>query len=500
MTAERLAQRAGSAVLWQAGQLFAVNAVNIVNLIVLTRLLTPEDFGLLAMGIASVELLAQATDLGLTPALVQRGRLDERHYDAAWTVGAIRAVLLSVAAFFLAPVAATIYQEPRGAAIVAVLAIRPVLYAAASMRVADLIRRLEFRSLALLRLSEALAASVVSIALAHSIGVWGLVIGALAGPAVAAVLSYRVAPYRPRVALDRLATLSLIGFGRWILGTAVLAAVANLIVQVVVTRQLGAAELGLYVVAARLAYLASEALGEVVGAVAFSVSARLDVDVGQASTVFRALLVGSSAVLYPILAITIAIAPSLGHELLGPRWAETTSVIRILAVCAALGLLGDVTVPLYKGLGRPQVVTALEAAQSLIVMLLIWPCVARYGLLGAALAWLPAVLGSQLLNLHMLSQLLGRPFQGLPRRMAAIITISIVGAIGAFVLDLALPGIPGLVCAASVSTAAAALLLFAVDRRFNLELAGTLTRVFPATAFVLSSRATARAPGHDVPS
>ena len=100
----------------------------------------------------------------------------------------------------------------------------------------------------------------------------------------------------------------------------------------------------------------------------------------------------------------------------------------------------------------------------------------------------------------MLSQLLGRPFQDLPRRMAAIITISIVGAIGAFVLDLALPGIPGLVCAASVSAAAVALLLFAVDRRFNLELAGTLTRVFPATAFVLSSRATARAPGRDVPS
>ena len=65
--------------------------------------------------------------------------------------------------------------------------------------------------------------------------------------------------------------------------------------------------------------------------------------------------------------------------------------------------------------------------------------------------------------------------------------------VGAFVLDLALPGIPGLVCAVSVSTAAAALLLFAVDRRFNLELAGTLTRVFPATAFVLSSQATARA-------
>lgn len=489
---QRLARQTGSAVVWQTFQLLGVNGVHLIRLAVLAHLLSPDDFGLLAMGVVSVELLLQATDLGMIPALVQRGNAEDPDYDAAWTIGLIRGVSLSVILVVMAPVAATLFHDPRAPEVVRVLAIRPLLHAAVSIRIADLIRSLQFRELALLKLSEALATSVVSIALARPFGVWGLIAGTLAGPLVAAAISYRLAPYRPCLRFNRVAIRPLIGFGRWILLTAVFAAAGNLILQAVISRELGAGQLGLYFMAARLAYLPLEVLGEVVGTVAFPLYARLQSNIQQATTVFRTLLVGSSAMVYPVLALVIALAPSLDHELLGPSWTGTSSIIRILALSAMLGLLGDVAVPVYKGLGRPELQTALELVQSAILTILVWQFVAHYGVLGAALSWLPAVLGSQLLNLWLLGAVLQRPLEGLSWRMLAIGTISIGGAAIASAVDRLLSGMLGLAVAASSSVAVAAVLLFSVDRRLDLRLASTLAEVFPGAAAILSLRATLR--------
>jgi O-antigen/teichoic acid export membrane protein len=264
--------------------------------------------------------------------------------------------------------------------------------------------------------------------------------------------------------------------------------VSQLIVQAAISRQLGAAQLGLYFIALRLASLPSEVLGEVVGAVAFALCARLQSDVSQATIVFRILLVGSTALLYPVLALTIALAPSVAHELLGSVWTETSAVIRILALAAMLGLVGDVAIPLYKGLGRPQLVTALEAVQSLMLMILVWPFVARYGVLGAALTWLPAVLGSQLLNLWLLHILLRRPLRTLGWPLMAIGTVSVGGAGIALALVHVVPGMLGLVVAAASAIVATGAVILALDRPLGLGLASILTQAFPGMTAVLGAR------------
>jgi O-antigen/teichoic acid export membrane protein len=481
-----LPRQAGTALLWQALQLVAASGVNLVTLVVLARLLSPADFGVVAMGLAAVELLVQATDPGLVPALVQRRDAGARDLDVAWTLGLLRAIALSAALFLLAPLAGAIFREPQVPDVLRVLAFRPLLQAAASMRVADLVRALEFRALAQLRIADVMATSAAAIGLGSILGVWGLVAGSLAGPAVAGVLSYRLAPYRPRLAFDRRAAAHLLGFGRWVATTALFATASTLVFQTVIARVLGAADVGLYVVAARLAYLSSEVLTEVVGAVAFPVFARLR-SVEQATAVFRTLLLGSVAALWPLLALVVALAPLLPEALLGPRWAGTPAVIQVLAICAVLGLSGDVATPLYKGIGRPQLVTALEIAQSLVVVALVWPLVVRYGLLGAALAWLPAVLGSLLLNLSFLDRQLGRPFRGLLRPLALVGLVSIVDAAGALLVARALPGILGLAMGASLSLVATCLLLVRADRALDLGLVRALARTFPDVAAILGT-------------
>jgi O-antigen/teichoic acid export membrane protein len=482
MTNHQLAKRAGSALVWQGVQLVGVNGIYLIRIPVLAYLLLPDDFGLMAIGIVALDLVLGITNLGMIPALVQRAELEERHYHAAWTIGALRALAVTVGLFAAAPVVADIFAEPRAAPIVRVLAVRPLLQAAASIRVADLTRHLEFRGLALLALVEALANAGVSIAFAPSLGVWALVVGDLAGSGVYALMSFVLVPYRPRLVFDGVATLSLIRFGRWIFLVSVTSLLGRLALQAVISHRLGTPELGRYYLAAKIASLAGQTAAGLMGAVAFPVYARLQSDVQQAVRAFRALLTSAAALLFPIAGLLIALAPMLVEEVLGGRWSGTAAIIQVLAISSLVGLFGDTAAPIFDGFGQPQKVLVLEAVQTVLLISLAWGLAGCYGLLGATSAWLPATGAAQIIGVVLLRRILPRPFQGLGVPIVVITSISILGAALAFVISVLLHGLLGFAAASLIATVAVGELLLRADRRFDLGLRGILSKVFPALA------------------
>jgi len=126
--------------LWRSAQLAGVKLIFMLRLLILARLLSPEDFGLLAIAVTAVGFLLGVTDIGMIPALVQGRDIDEQQYDAAWTVGLTRALLVVGCVVIAAPLIARIFAEPRATDIIRVLAIRPLLDSAASIKIADLTR------------------------------------------------------------------------------------------------------------------------------------------------------------------------------------------------------------------------------------------------------------------------------------------------------------------------------------------------------------------------
>ncbi|MGH2524323.1 MAG: oligosaccharide flippase family protein, partial [Anaerolineales bacterium] len=335
----RLAKQAGGALTWKAIQLAGIKGIFVVRILILARLLSPEDFGLLAIATVTIGVLMSLTDFGMMPALVQRPDPAEQDYHAAWIVGVIRALAVTGVVVLTAPVVAGLFGEPQAAAIIRMLALRPLLEASASIKVADLTRNLRFRSLAFISLPEALVNTLVSIALARALGVWALVVGTLAGSAVYVAMSYLLAPYRPRLALDMVAARPLIRYGRWIFVTSLVAMAGSSVLQAVISLRLGAAELGLYFLAAKLAFLPYEVASEVVGAVTFPLYARLRADVLQTALAFRAIVRGMAVLLIPVHTLIIALAPSLVRNVLGPRWAGAEPVIQVLALAGLVGLV-----------------------------------------------------------------------------------------------------------------------------------------------------------------
>jgi len=479
---ENSLSRAGNALLWQATQHFGVKAIFLVRLLVLARLLSPDDFGLLAISSVVIDVLMRVTNFGMIPALVQRIEAGEEHYDVAWTVGVLRAVGVAAVTIVAAPIVAQLFAEPRATDLIRVLALRPLIDAGASIQVARLIRNLRFRSLAFIELPKALANTLAAIALAHWLGVWALVAGALVGSSAYLVVSYIVAPHRPRLAFNHTAARSLIRFGQWIFFTSLVIMAGQTTLRWVIARQLGAAELGLYYLAASLAFLPYEVASQVVEQVAFPFYSRLQTDIRQVSVAFRSILTSLSALLIPACALLIALAPSLVNNILDPEWQGTGPIIRVLALASIADLLGSAISPILQGMGRPDRILVIEAVQSSILIALAWLLAGQYGVVGAALAWLPATVTAQLVGIVLLRRALPRPFAGLAMPMGAIATVSCMACILAMGVDRMVPGIFGLLLAGLTGIILIGSLLWILERRFALGISDGLVQAFPRVA------------------
>ena len=243
---------------------------------VLARLLTPEDFGLLAIAWVVIELLLTLTDTGMVTALVQRDRVDESQFDTAWTVGIVRALVVAVVLVVGAPLIAQFFgsrERPASSP----LAAAPVLAALASIKIADLTRN-PVPEADFIRVPEAVVEAVVSIALATLLGVWALVVGVLVANLVrgGAVVPGGSAPAADL--LDQGAARSPFRFGRWLFAVGVLGLAGEALLRAVIARRLGIAELGIFYLAMRLVMLPLTSVESAVGSIGMPLHARLQAD------------------------------------------------------------------------------------------------------------------------------------------------------------------------------------------------------------------------------
>lgn len=486
-SAELGARVAGRALGWRATGTLGSKAIGVLRSIILARILAPDDFGVFAIAMVVHDLLMGVTDTGLNPALIQRARRDQRHYDVAWTLGVGRGIAIAVVIVVMAPFLARAFGDERASTLLQLLALRPLLVAFGSVRTADLERALDFRAIAIVDLTAALVAASISILTARSLGSFALVVGSLSGASVMAMGSYVVAPYRPRLFYDHSIAKSLFSFGRWVLAGSIVAMIGEGVFRAIIARTLGTAALGVYYLAANIAAIPDGFLGALVASVAFPVHSKLQDDKRRAAVAFRASTLGMFALLIPINALLIALAPRIVEVALDIRWADAVPVMRLLAIVAIILVPYRAAEPLLQGVGKPQWVAALYLVFALIITAVAWPLAGALGLSGAALARVVADSVIAVLAAGMAARVLDRPFEGLSRPVAAIAAAATVGGAIAFGASALLHQDQGasdalafLALIVALSLGAAGGTLLALDRSFDLGLRRQLLRVLPA--------------------
>ena len=314
--------------------------LGVLTTLVLARLLVPDDFGLVAFAVLSIQFVLHFTGLGLGSAVVARPDLDRNSLGTVETTMLALGPLSAGLLLLLAPLAAAILGEDRLVGVIAVLTIPVAFGGLTGFYAAFLQRELAFASQAACLLAQAAVAAVVSIALAVlGAGVWSIVVGQIAGAvaytaALVARSPFLVRPrFDPSVARDALRT------GRGFVLQAGFSFVEQNIDYAVVGGAIGARSLGAYSLAYRLSELPYNGIVEPVAQVTFPGFARMRQRSEDVSQPFLAVLRALAVVGCPICLLLAAAADPFVRAVLGDRWLLMVGPLSILGLWGAVRIV-----------------------------------------------------------------------------------------------------------------------------------------------------------------
>jgi O-antigen/teichoic acid export membrane protein len=349
--------RALRGTVWTALRYAVESSLRLASNLILTRLLFPEAFGLMALVNVLMIGLAMFSDIGITTSVVQSPRGDEpRYLRTAWTLQVARGVVLSALAVALAGVMAEFYGQPELRALVPVAGLTALISGFNSMSLIRLQRHLQLGKLAVLELTGQLVSVALMIAWAALVpSVWALVAGGLVGAALRLALSYLVSPEdRLGFAWDRESSRQLLGFGKWIFVSTMLFFMAGQADRLIFGRMLSVSQLGVYGIALMLASLPIQILWSVGSSVllpAFSRQAgsRPSLDASYRRAQLPVMLLGGLPV-----ACLLACGPALIALLYDPRYADAGWMLQLLALGAWLQIPQTLSANALMALGVPR--------------------------------------------------------------------------------------------------------------------------------------------------
>ena len=366
-----LAGRTVTAAQWKLASSLVTGVLQFGVSVVLARLLTPTDFGLVALALIVVGFAEMVVDLGFGPAVVQREELTERHIRVSFTASTIVGLTLAILLVAIAPVFALLLKNEAVPTLLRWQALIFVFSGTTATARALLQRTLDFRGLFVIDLASYLVGyALVAVTLAFlDFGAWSLVIGALVQGAVACVVALRQVPHplQPLFARHEFRDLFGYGFGV-ILNRSVVYAAQNGD-YFVVGRWLGAAPLGLYSRAFQLMQLPLSHLSSVTWSVLFSTYSRLQSDPRRAASAYLKGVQLNALIAAPIMAGMIVAGPHLVTGLFGARWIEATLPLQILCGVGVLRSIYGATGALTHAFGAVYAEFRRQIAYAALVVL-----------------------------------------------------------------------------------------------------------------------------------
>jgi O-antigen/teichoic acid export membrane protein len=400
------------------------------QMMIVARLLTPADFGLMAASAAVLLAATTLAELGIEPALVARREIRPGDLPVAWTLSLGRSVVLAAVLWVLADPIAAFFRFPELVMLLRVHTLALLVQGAQSPAIALLLRNLDMGRRVRLDLFRRLVEAVATVFLAWWLrSYWALLWGQLIGFAVSALLSFRMAPFTPCLSLDRESLGYFARYGKHLNLTTILIFCVTSAGEFVVGRMLGASALGIYQIALTIPVLISTRPVVVISQVSFPAYAILQRGQGGTGRAFSLQLSVMGLILVPVATGLALLAPGVVRVLFGAEWLEAAQPLRVLslyAVCAGLsGVMGS----LHYGMNRPEIQTRIWVVQFVVYAGAILPLTAWYGVVGAAAALtLSFVVGFLLQGVYTL-QLLGSEaraaFAALGRTTLPVIVIGL---------------------------------------------------------------------------
>lgn len=372
---------------WLFGLRVSQKFLGVIRLLVLARLLSPNDFGLLGISMAILFTLELFSTTGFDAALIHKKEDIRSYLDSAWTVTLLRGLLIFLVIFFTAPLLADFFNEPKLPPILQAIGLVVLLRSSNNIAIVYFSKNFSFNKLYTYHLVGTILDFVVAVICAFVLkNVWALILGILAGEIAKLIASFVLHPYRPRLRIDIEKTKELFGYGKWIF-------MANYIVffltqgkDLYVAKVLGTVPLGFYQLAYKISNLTSTEISQVIVQVTFPAYSKLQDDIERTKRSFFKVLIINSIMTFPVSFFLMSSAHEFITIFLSEKWLPIETAMQILCLHGLINSFNGIVGAIFQGTGSPKTITLGSALQLLTLALLIHPLSSRFGFTGTAMA------------------------------------------------------------------------------------------------------------------
>lgn len=392
--------------LWISLSRLIVNALGTLSTIVMAWYLSPSDFGVVALATSMLMIVNTVTDISLAQALIRHKDPQASHFDAAWTLGVSRGLLLCLVFALGAEPIAFAFHEPRLSGVMTALGFSLLLTGLLNPRLIVFQRQLIFSQEFLLNVSQKAAGLMAALAVAityHSY--WALVTGTLVAQATRVIVSYWIIPYRPRVTFQHIREF--FGFSAWITAGQIVNTLNWRFDHLMIGKLLGGTPLGYYTFGDELAKLPTAELTTPLTQTVYPSFSAIRDNPARLAAAYQRVQTLVTAIALPAGIGVAVIAEPLVRLVLGEKWLPVIFIIQGLAAIYAVQTLGSLVQPLGMATGHTKMLFWRSTQMFFLRVPIIFAGLFFFGLKGAVLCRIFTGLFAAVVNMILVRRIIG---------------------------------------------------------------------------------------------
>jgi O-antigen/teichoic acid export membrane protein len=381
-----LKQNLGRSTAWMGLAATGNSAISFIIFIVLSRILSATDIGLVAFALIVVEIGKVIVNAGLSQAVIQRAEWDNTYASTCFYLNVAFSVIVTFITMFIAAPLIAHYYEPLAAPILKVLSIIFFLEGLKAVHEGKLKREFSFRVIALRTITGSLASGVLGIYLAlNGFGVWALVWQQIFCQLLVSYITISSAQWMPNFAFSWSYTQQILSFSTPLTGAQIIGNIGSKIFEMLVGIMMGPAALGFFRVGGRALYILQDVVLKPLENTILSALSRIDQPKQQALGVIRIIRM-SCYITFPIFFGAAAIGPEFITFAFGEKWTMSGYVMTALAVGIAPMVISQQVNAALTASGNSQLIMVL-AAITFIANCVLGVIAIPFGLIATACAF-----------------------------------------------------------------------------------------------------------------
>ena len=369
MSEESLKSKTVKGMGWSALENVTRMGVTFVVSIILARLLSPEEYGLIGILTIFIALFNAIVDSGFTNALIRKQNATDTDYSTAFYTNLVLSVVLATVLFFCAKPIAVFFERSELVSLTQVMSSVVVINAFTIVQRARTTKAIDFKTLTKITFISSIGSGSIGIAMAYmQYGVWALVAQQISNQLFSAVLFWIYNRWIPKLVFNWISFKEMWSFGSKLLVSGLIDTTWKEIYQVVIGKCYSPATLGLYTRAKQFADLCSSNITSVVQRVSYPVLSSIQDDKQRLKLAYKKVIKTTMLPTFVLMMGMSACAKPMIHVLIGEEWLKCVPMLQIICICGTLYPLHALNLNMLQVQGRSDLFLKLEIIKKIVAI------------------------------------------------------------------------------------------------------------------------------------